>query len=275
MAKVLVKATKFSPDFIVIMADPKVGKTTIALQLKDALLVDMQRGALSYDGYKVEATTMEDLKAICKLNRETGDYKVIVLDTLKELLDACMPGAVLKYKKTVAGSKFNGGVEDLLQVPYGAGTSFLEKEFMEFLDDELRASFDKIILLGHTKSSSSIEDSTELSVKSIDTVGKIKNVVTRLSDAIANLSRKGNKAYLNFSNDEGVQAGSRYDHLTGKKILISEKKGRNVETHWDLVFPELYGKTVEEILTVPSEPADEVVESKGKATKAKAEPLDI
>lgn len=266
MAKVLVKASKFSPDFIVIMADPKVGKTSIALQLQDSLLVDMQSGALSYDGYKVQATTMAEIKAICKQNRETGDYKVVVFDTLKELLDACMPGAVEKYRKTVAGSKFNGGVEDLLQVPYGAGTTFLEKEFMELLEDELRPSFEKIILLGHTKSSSSIEDNVELNVKSIDTVGKIRNVVTRLSDAIASMSRKGNKAYLNFSNDEGVQAGSRYDHLTNKKILISEKSGRDIQTHWDMVFPELYGKTVEEIMTVKNEPS-EPAEASAKATK--------
>lgn len=261
MAKVLVKATKFSPDFIVIMADPKVGKTTVALALQDSLLVDMQKGSLSYDGYKVEAKTMADIKQICKENRETRDYKVIVIDTLKELLDACMPGAVAKYKKTVAGAKFNGTVEDLLQVPYGAGTTFLEKEFMELLETELRPSFEKIILLGHTKSSSSIEDSTELSVKSIDTVGKIRNVVTRLSDAIAIMSRNKDKAYLNFTNDEGAQAGSRYDHLTNRKILISEKKGREVNTHWDMIFPELYGKTVEDIMaTMPVE--EKTVESK-------------
>jgi hypothetical protein len=75
------------------------------------------------------------------------------------------------------------------------------------------------------------------------------------------MSRTKDKAYLNFTNDEGAQAGSRYDHLTNRKILISEKKGREVSTHWDMIFPELYGKTVEDILaTLPAE--EKSVESK-------------
>lgn len=267
MAKQLVEAVKFSPDFLVIIADPKVGKTPTCMGLKDALLVDMQEGALSYRGYKKQAKTLADIKAICAENRKDRDYKVIVIDTIKEYIDALIPAAEERYKKTQAGKNFKSGVEDLLQVPYGAGTTFLEKEFDHIMETEIKTAFDKVIFLGHTKTTGSSEDNTELTVKSIDTVGKIRNVVTRQCDAIAIMTRKKNKGYLDFKNDEGAIAGSRFDYLVNQKIMISEKEGNTLNTYWENVFPDMYGKTVEEIMAsqVKEEPSTPAKSSKKSA----------
>lgn len=280
MAKKFSAAKVVSPKFLVIIAEPKIGKTTICMGspdeelkeagllkvantgLKKALIIDMEGGTDYYVGHvERDVKTLDEIKRICKENRETKEYEIVVIDSIRKYIEALIPAAEIRYKNTVAGKNYKVGVEDLIQVPFGAGTKFLEDEFDYVFETELKTSFNKVIMIGHTKNNSSIEDATELTIKSIDTVGKIKNLVTRNCDSICFMTRKKNRGYLDF-NSENAIAGSRIGYLSNKKILISEKKGDQVETYWERVFPELYGKTVEEIM------ANEPVEDTTKETKA-------
>jgi hypothetical protein len=279
MAKKFSAAKAVSPKFLVIIAEPKIGKTTICMGspdeelkkegllkvdntgLKKALIIDMEDGTDYYEGHVERGIkTLSEIKRICKENRESREYEIVVIDSIRKYIEALIPTAEIRYKSTVAGKNYKVGTDDLIQVPFGAGTSFLEQEFDHIFETELKASFNKVIMIGHTKNNSSIEDASELSIKSIDTVGKIKNLVSRNCDSICFMTRKKNKAYLDFNNENAI-AGSRISYLSNRKILISEKKGEQVETYWERVFPELYGKTVEDIIaTMPVK--EESTESK-------------
>lgn len=274
-----------SPEFLVIIAEPKVGKTSICIGspdeelkkkgelkvantgLKKALLIDMEGGTRFYKGFVVRnVKTLDEIKKICKTNRETKQFDIIVIDSISKYVNALIPNAEIRYKNTVAGKNYKIGVEDLTLVPYGAGTTFIEKEFDHVYETELKASFETVVMIGHTKNTSSSEDATELNIKSIDTVGKIKNLVSRSCDSICFMTRKNKKGYLDFNNESAI-AGTRVRHLRNQKFLISEEKNGQIETYWEKVFPELYGKTVEDIIaTMPVK--EESTESKADKVSA-------
>lgn len=234
-----VSAEKTDPRNLLIFSKPKQGKSSALAELPGALCIDLEDGGYDYiDAVKVKATSVSDIKEICKAIKEANyPYKFIVLDTITALEEMVKPMALQMYINTPAGSKFTG--KNILDAPMGAGYSKV-REAMELVIDLVTKCAPNIILVCHTKDSA-VGDS-DINVKSIDLSGKTGRILSSKSDAIGFLYRDDDSnTVLSFNtNDKFVECGARPSHLRNKDIVLGEMQDDgNIIYHWDRIFPSL------------------------------------
>lgn len=234
-----VSAEKTDPRNLLIFSKPKQGKSSALAELPGALCIDLEDGGYDYiDAVKVKATSVSDIKEICKAIKEANyPYKFIVLDTITALEEMVKPMALQMYINTPAGSKFTG--KNILDAPMGAGYSKV-REAMELVIDLVTKCAPNIILVCHTKDSA-VGDS-DINVKSIDLAGKTGRILSSKSDAIGFLYRDDDSnTVLSFNtNDKFVECGARPSHLRNKDIVLGEMQDDgNIIYHWDRIFPSL------------------------------------
>lgn len=250
-----VKATSCSPNNLIIFSKPKVGKTALLAGLEECLLLDLEKGSQYVEAYKVQAETVQDIKAIGELikskKEETGEYpyKYIAVDTITALEGICVPYAEQLYSKTSMGknwfkkdkdgklTKDSGKVVygSILNLPNGAGYSYL-RQAMTNIIEYIKTLAPRIILLGHVKDILLEKSGGEFTSSDLDLTGKIKRIISSQSDAIGYLYRKGNQNILSFKTTDEVSCGARPRHLRNAEIVVSEMKDDELTTHWDKVY---------------------------------------
>lgn len=240
LPKEKVKATEINPRVLMIYSAPKVGKTTLMAGLENNLIIDLERGTDYVDALKVQANNLKELDEICvaleQQIEKTGEYPYdyITVDTVTKLEEWCEGLATKLYKASNIGRKFTG--DSVLELPNGAGYQWLRKAFFKWLE-RLASLTNKIIFVGHLKDKFLTEASREVSTVEIDLTGKIRNIVSQKADAICHLYRKDNQVYANFDTSEQVTCGTRSEHLSGQKFVISEKKeDGTIITYWDKIY---------------------------------------
>jgi hypothetical protein len=100
-----------------------------------------------------------------------------------------------------------------------------------------------IILVCHTKDAAVAN--SELTVKSIDLLGKTGRILSSKSDAIGFLSRdEDSNTTLSFNtNDKFVECGARPAHLRNADIVLGEmQEDGNLIYHWERIYPSLSKK---------------------------------
>ena len=125
LPKTKIPAEKQDPKNLLIFSKPKQGKSSALAELPGALCIDLEDGGYDYiDAIKVKATSVSDIKEICKAIKEANyPYQFIVLDTITALEEMVKPLALKLYTDTIAGSKFTG--KNVLDAPMGAGQKWL------------------------------------------------------------------------------------------------------------------------------------------------------
>jgi hypothetical protein len=239
-----VKADFLSPRKLMIFSKPKVGKTKLAAELKNSLIIDFERGtgfldAVKYDilseAEKNGRTPLIEIRELCKTIREAGKpYKYGIVDTITALEDIVLPLALKMYKDTPIGKNFEG--INVLTLPQGAGYLYLREAFQKVLND-IYNSFERVILLGHFKGKSLEKNGTSVDSADVDLTGKLKNIISSDVDAIGMLYRsKNNQNILTFKTSNDVICGARPEHLKMQEIIMSEEIDGKILTHWDKVF---------------------------------------
>jgi hypothetical protein len=239
-----VKADFLSPRKMIIFSKPKVGKTKLAAQLENSLIIDLERGtgfldAVKYDilseAEKSGRTPLQEIKALCDAIKAQGKpYKYGIIDTVTALEDIVLPLANKLYQQTPMGKSWTGS--SVLTLPNGAGYLYLREAFIKVLDD-MASCFERIILLGHFKGKSIEKTGTEVSAADLDLIGKLKNILSAEVDAIGLLYRgKNNQNILSFKTADEVICGARPEHLKMQDIIISEENGKEFKTYWEKVF---------------------------------------
>lgn len=138
-------------------------------------------------------------------------------------------------KKPVKLTPEDKSWESVHEMGQGFGYRY-SREAMIDIYNQMLSIADKIIFICHVKDKFLKADSDiETYNKEIDLTGKVKDFYTQHVDAIALLEREGDKAYLKFTDDEG----SRFDYLSGKSMVISEKKDGKIVTYWNEIFPDI------------------------------------
>ena len=239
LPKGIVKAEIQDPKNLIIFSKPKQGKSSALAQLPNALCIDLENGGYDYiDAVKVKATSVQDIKEICKAIKEAGNpYQFIVLDTITALEDMVKPLALQLYINTPAGSKFTG--KNVLDAPMGQGYQKI-REALEMVIDMVSKCAPNIILVCHTKDSAVAND--DINVKAIDLAGKSGRVLSSKSDAIGFLYRDDDSnTILSFNtNDKFVECGARPAHLRNKDITLGEmQENGDIKYFWERVFPSL------------------------------------
>jgi hypothetical protein len=229
------KATLTDPGKLIIYSKPKTGKTSLLAELENNLIIDLENGTQYYDALKVNINSVQELMDLIKSIIAAGrPYKYITLDTLTKLEDLALPYALTLYKQTPMGKSFTG--LNVLDLPNGAGYKYLRDAMTNLLNAIYKCA-DRVILLGHLKTTNIEKNGKEVSAKELDLTGKIKSMVSADVDAIGLLYRgEDNKNILSFKTTDDVICGARPVHLKDQEIIISELIDGKFITHWDKIY---------------------------------------
>jgi hypothetical protein len=229
------KATLTDPGKLIIYSKPKTGKTSLLAELDNNLIIDLENGTQYYDALKVSINSVQELMDLIKAIIAAGrPYKYITLDTLTKLEDLALPYALTLYRQTPMGKGFTG--QNVLDLPNGAGYKYLRDAMTNLLNAIYKCA-DRVILLGHLKTTNIEKNGKEVSARELDLTGKIKSMVSADVDAIGLLYRgEDNKNILSFKTTDDVICGARPTHLKDQEIVISELVDGKFITHWDKVY---------------------------------------
>ena len=229
------KATLTDPGKLIIYSKPKTGKTSLLAELDNNLIIDLENGTQYYDALKVSINSVQELMDLIKAIIAAGrPYKYITLDTLTKLEDLALPYALTLYRQTPMGKSFTG--QNVLDLPNGAGYKYLRDAMTNLLNAIYKCA-DRVILLGHLKTTNIEKNGKEVSARELDLTGKIKSMVSADVDAIGLLYRgEDNKNILSFKTTDDVICGARPTHLKDQEIVISELVDGKFITHWDKIY---------------------------------------
>lgn len=234
-----------NPRFLILYGKPKSGKTTLASQLENNLIIDLEGGSEFLEALSIQARTINDLGEISRAIQEqitaTGKkpYKYITIDNATRLEELCLGYAKTLYQLTPMGKSYNG--DDVRTLPNGSGYMYLRQAVRKVLD-MFRNLTDNFILIGHVKEKMINKEGEELSEMALDLVGKLGDITCGEADAVGYIYRKKNETIISFEGGDGnTIREARAPHLRGKKIVIAESDAENnVTVHWDRIYlPEL------------------------------------
>jgi len=239
-----VKAETSNSKYLVYFGKPKVGKSCIASQLEDNLIIDLKDEYAHLTAFKVKANNLTELGEVINLikkkNQECNGfaYKHITLDNATWLMEMISPLAAKKYRAMPFGKSWTG--TNVLELPKGAGYYYLKEAFQEIIDI-FRSLTPHFILICHVKDNAIDKDGEEINELSIDLFSSLARLISAEADSIAYVYRDKNKTIMDFNGIGNVIAQSRQEHLRGKKIVIAESDENNkVTTYWDRIYlPEL------------------------------------
>lgn len=218
-----VKASRKNPRVLILYGAPKVGKTTLASQLKDNLLIDLENGSDFVDAIKLRANNLVELKAIGdKIIKEGRPYKKITIDSLTKLEELCEAAATKMYMATGIGKNFDG--KSVLELPSGAGYFWLRQAF-SIWKNYIESIAGEVIYIAHLKEKMIEKAGKEVSSKEVDLTGKLKAITCSNADATGYVYRTNDgKIMVNFKSSEEVVCGSRCDHLRGQEFEFDWNK---------------------------------------------------
>lgn len=239
-----IAATCVSPENIIIFSKPKVGKTSLLAALDNCLLLDLEKGSKYIEAMRVEASSVDDIKAIGEAIKAEGyPYDYCAVDTITKLEEIVLPYAEQLYSKSPMGKnwfKENGGKSkygNIIGLPDGAGYYWSRTAFTKVID-YISTWAPRTIFLGHVKDIVLEKEGANFSALDLDLTGKLKRITAAHADAIGYLYRKGkDKNILSFKTAGDITCGARPPHLKNKEIVISELNENNeLVTHWDEVY---------------------------------------
>ena len=229
-----------NPRFLILFGKPKSGKTTLASQLENNLIIDLEGGSEFLEALSVQARSVQDLgeiaSAIRNKNAELGKklYKYITIDNATRLEEICLPYAATLYRQNPMAKTWTG--TDVRTLPKGAGYMYL-REAVRKVIDMFRELAENFILIGHTKDKMIDKDGEELTEMALDLVGKLGDIVCGEADAVGYVYRKKNDTIISFEGGDNTVIEARAPHLRGNKVIIANSdENNNVTVNWDKIY---------------------------------------
>lgn len=237
----LIPPSRVNPQMALFYSNPKGGKTTIAAMLDDSLILELEpSGADFVHARKMDVPDMKTLRAVLdKLialrAAGTPACRRLVVDTIDEVERLCDPAALAEYKASVMGKGFEG--TSITELPLGAGYGRLRDKMGEMLWLFCKAA-EEVLLLAHVRDKfierKGVQD---VAAQDVDLTGKVRSIVCSRCSTIGYLRRDfTDTVYVNFKTSDTVNCGSRCAHLTGREIVLSEKKDGKIVAYWDRIY---------------------------------------
>ena len=204
--------------------------------LENNLIIDTEGGTEYIEALKIEVSSVKDILEVCKAIKAEGKpYKYITLDTITALEDMAKPYALQLWK---ASPMFTDKyvVNDITQVPNGAGYGFLRKAIEQVIE-WLQQVSERVILVCHSKDAAVAN--TDLTIRDIDLLGKTGRILAAQCDAIGYLYRDDDSnTIISFKrSNKFAECEARPEHLSDKDICLIENRNGELIPHWDRVYP--------------------------------------
>ena len=173
-------------------------------KLDNCLVIDTEQGGNMLEGYFHTVDTKEELLQFYADATEGHDYKYFALDTIDK---------IVTWTERDVCREFD--IESINDLPFGKGFGLVRERVMNNIK-KLHSLCDQLIIIGHRKTASPIDNSTAIEPESLDLSGKLKNMIMAKADAIGYMFREDEKLMISFESGKALEAGSRCDHLRGK-----------------------------------------------------------
>jgi AAA domain len=233
--------TRTNPQMMLLYSAPKVGKTTAAAMLPNSLMLELEpSGADFVNARKINVPDGKTLLAvIAKLTAlkaaKTPACSRLVIDTIDELEVMAKAAAFAEYKGSTLGKNFQG--TDLFELDLGQGYGRLRDKVGEWLWAITKAA-DEIVLLAHVRDKYIDRKGVqEAASQDVDLTGKVRSLVCSRCSTIGYMRRDfADTLYVNFKTSDTINCSSRCAHLTGKEIVLGERKDGALVFHWDRIY---------------------------------------
>ena len=212
LKKVKRKPVSVNPGILLLYGAPKVGKTTMLSKLDNCLIIDTEQGGNMLEGYFHSVNSKEELLQFYADATEGHEYKYFALDTIDKIVTWTEKDVCREYD-----------IESINDLPFGKGFGLVRERVMNNIK-KLSSLCENLILIGHRKTASPIDNSTAIEPESLDISGKLKNMIMAQADGIGYMFREEDKLMVSFESGKALEAGSRCDHLRGKVIEFDWNK---------------------------------------------------
>lgn len=256
-------------NFLLIIGAPKVGTTKALLALPNSLHIDLQEGAIHYEGvsvninraarlakipvapgstetrsfknrYEALASVLYELKY--KKENDNFMYDFISLDPAGSLEEIAHDLALTYYDTSFYKSENKGfEVEHLkFQVGWNKGVEMIQTAFEEIIN-EFRKYTNTLILKVHGKDSFSMVKDKEVTMEALDLPKGIAGWLAKEVDSIGSMYRiENNINKISFAKTiNNPLLGSRAEHISNKVITISKLEDDKLITYWETIFPHI------------------------------------
>lgn len=195
---------------VTIYGEPKSGKTTNSTKFPKSLLIAFEKGYNALPGVMVQPVTRwkefkDVLKELAKPDVKAM-FGTIVLDTADIAFDAC--------EKFICTRE---GVDQIGDIPYGAGYKMLKQEFNDALRSIPMMDYG-LVNISHSMVSTFVDDAGQEYSKTVPTLPKAaRHIVLSMSDIIGYAKPVENaegerKVALFLRGTPQFEAGSRFKH---------------------------------------------------------------
>lgn len=244
------KAKNVNASSMILYGVPKSGKTTAVSQLPNCLIVDVEDGSGFVDGMIVQppknagpVKKFKWLKSLAEQIREADHpYDYVVIDTISQLdMDAEWVGTY-NYMQTSQGKKFNrdedgkalkatdSNYESVLTLANGYGYRYTREAILDIFETLKGLGRICTIFICHVSDKMvSKGNSEEVLIKDLALIGKTRDILPRIVDAVGNVWNEDGKFMVSFVGSEHKVGGIRAKHLVGfegeldwSKIFINE-----------------------------------------------------
>jgi len=219
------------PETLMIIGKPKCGKTSIVSKLPNSVIIDYEGGTKYINHDHVIDVVNSDFSMWGELSKIKGQYEFGIIDTATYMEQYLMTQIVNSYNSIRTPDKHIATIGD---IPHGGGYGILRQKTAAHIDF-LKSIFNKLIILGHTKSR--VIDSDEIALD-LALTGKNVDLVLSGMDTIAYMHRDKENGVLSFEASSKIVAGSRVSALDRRKIIISIKKEDSIDTFWSEIYPD-------------------------------------
>lgn len=215
----------------------KSGKTTAVSKLPNCLLIDVEDGSAFVEGLIIKPPEgvgpvskfkwLKELAATLKAQGKPYDY--VAIDTLSQLdIDAEWVGT-WNYMNSITGKKFNRdeagnmrkpndpSYESVLTLANGYGYRYTREAIMDIFNEFKDVAKVCTIYICHVadKMVAKKGGTDEVMVKDLALVGKTRDLIPRLVDAIGNVWNEDGELKVSFIGDKERIGGMRAHHLIG------------------------------------------------------------
>lgn len=249
-----VPVTSVNPIVSIFYGATKIGKTAALAELKNNLIIDLEKGADSYECLRIQANEYSDFREIISELSTLDEipYKYVTIDTVDRLVEWFEVETVAEWNK--AQDKIEPDkrvfVTVYSEIPWGKGYDLVRLKMRKLLHF-LRGFCPHVILVAHLKRTIIGETTIEVKEDNLDLVGKLRNMICADADAVGyfyrgikilNEGEENEERHpalkVSFKASENTAAGSRRSHLKGKSLILSYSLDDEYITDWTQIYPE-------------------------------------
>ena len=192
---------------------PKVGKTSLAAQTKDCLLIAAEKGYNAIAGIIAQDVTswseMRQVYKELKKDEVKARFKVLIVDTIDLLAKYCT--------KYICSQQ---SISELSDLPYGKAYSLMRSEFEDIFNNLAQMGY-AVIFISHAQDAIFTRPDGSEYTKIIPSLGpaKVNAIIENMADIygyahiVRDLEGKSQRVLTLRSSDDSIACGSRFRYM--------------------------------------------------------------